>query len=225
MFPLLAFALAQALSTPPPVPAAPGLVFAFEARVELGQIIELGQVAAAGAASSQSSVARFEGSGLKGRVLNSGADWQIVRADGFTEIDTRYALETDKGQVIYVQNAGCDTPPRTYCRRLAAGETVDPNLVYFPHGCQLRNVRARTSVADALNLRRHRRTASDPRHRPLLEAALSADGTTRPRRFVVAASASALAAITAVTLTAQSAQSSGALTGGPGAAAARPFRI
>ena len=48
----------------------------------------------------------FEGSGMKGRVLPGGADWQIVRADGLGELDTRYTLETDDGKLIYVQNAG-----------------------------------------------------------------------------------------------------------------------
>ena len=64
-------------------------------------------------------------------MLPGGADWQIVRADGFTELDTRYTLETDKGQLIYVQNAGMRHAPPDVMQKLLAGEAVDPALVYF----------------------------------------------------------------------------------------------
>ncbi|MFH3651741.1 DUF3237 domain-containing protein, partial [Acinetobacter baumannii] len=37
----------------------------------------------------------FEGKSLKGRILNNGADWQIVDSKGLAIIDTRYLLETD----------------------------------------------------------------------------------------------------------------------------------
>ena len=72
-----------------------------------------------------------EGPKLNGKVLPGGADWQIVRADGFTELDTRYTLETDKGQLIYVQNPGVRSAPPDVMKRLLAGEVVDPALVYF----------------------------------------------------------------------------------------------
>ena len=52
----------------------------------------------------------FSGSGpaegLNGRVLPGGADWQLTRADGVTEIDAYYAIETDAGEVIVVRNRG-----------------------------------------------------------------------------------------------------------------------
>ena len=73
----------------------------------------------------------FEGSGLKGRVLPGGADWQIVRADGLGELDTRYTLETDDGKLIYVQNAGIRHASPEVTAKLMAGQPVDPSLVYF----------------------------------------------------------------------------------------------
>ena len=129
---LLALLLAQAApAAPPSIPAPPGLVFAFQARVDLGPVMELGQVPRGRRRIIPIVGGTFEGSGLKGRVLNNGADWQIVRADGFAELDTRYALETDKGQVIYVQNAGMRHAASDVLQKLAAGEVVDPSLVYF----------------------------------------------------------------------------------------------
>jgi hypothetical protein len=129
---LLAMLLAQ--STPPslpPVPPAPSLVFAFQARVELGTVMEVGQVSRGRRRIVPIVGGTFEGPGLKGRVLNNGADWQIVRADGFAELDTRYALETDGGAIVYVQNAGMRHAAPDVLRKLADGEPVDPDLVYF----------------------------------------------------------------------------------------------
>jgi pimeloyl-ACP methyl ester carboxylesterase len=73
----------------------------------------------------------FEGPTLRGTVLAGGADWQIVRADSVSELDTRYALKTDAGELIYIQNAGGRHAPPDITKKLLAGEDVDPSLVYF----------------------------------------------------------------------------------------------
>lgn len=112
-------------------PAAPALTLALEAHVELGPPMELGQVPRGRRRIIPIIGGTFEGSGIKGRVLNNGADWQIVRADGFAELDTRYALQTDAGQIIYVQNKGMRHAPPDILKRLNSGEAVDPALVYF----------------------------------------------------------------------------------------------
>jgi hypothetical protein len=128
---LFALLLAQASPLPPAPTTAPKLVFAFQARVELGPVMELGQVPRGRRRIIPIVGGTFEGSGMKGKVLNNGADWQIVRADGFADLDTRYALETDKGQIIYIQNAGMRHAAPEVLAKLAAGEIVQPNLVYF----------------------------------------------------------------------------------------------
>ena len=73
----------------------------------------------------------FEGPNIRGKVLPGGADWQIVRADGLAELDTRYALQTEQGIVIYIQNAGMRHAPPDVTKKLLAGEAVDPAQVYF----------------------------------------------------------------------------------------------
>jgi len=110
---------------------APGLVFAFEARVEVGPPLEVGQLPRGLRRIVPILRGTFEGPGIKGRVMPGGADWQIIGADGFSELDTRYTLETDTGRVIYVQNAGIRHAPPDVMQRLLRGETVDPALVYF----------------------------------------------------------------------------------------------
>src|SRR5262249_17862038 len=73
----------------------------------------------------------FEGPNLRGAVLPGGADWQIVRPDGLSELDTRYTLRADDGALIYIQNAGMRHASPEIVEKLLAGEQVDPSLVYF----------------------------------------------------------------------------------------------
>lgn len=72
---------------------------------------------------------RVEGR-VSGRVL-PGADWQIVRPDGVTDIRAHYALETDAGARILVTSEGLRHGPPEVIARLARGEAVDPALYYF----------------------------------------------------------------------------------------------
>jgi hypothetical protein len=111
--------------------APPRLVFAFELRAQVGPPLVVGQVPAGTRRIVQITGGTFEGPGIKGKVVPGGADWQIIRADGFSELDTRYTLETDKGQTIYVQNAGMRHAPPDVMKKLLAGQTVDNALVYF----------------------------------------------------------------------------------------------
>jgi len=112
-------------------PAAPKLTFVFELRATVAAPTELGQVANGRRRIIDITGGVVEGPGFKGKVRPGGADWQIVRADGFTELDTRYTIETDKGQLVYVQNPGMRHAPPDVMKKLLAGEAVDPALVYF----------------------------------------------------------------------------------------------
>ena len=112
-------------------PPMPKLTFAFEVRATVGPPMEVGQVIQGRRRIVPITGGTFEGPNVRGKVMNGGADWQIIRADGFTELDTRYTLETDKGQIIYVQNPGIRHAAPDVMKRLLAGELVDPALVYF----------------------------------------------------------------------------------------------
>ena len=110
---------------------APQLEFVLEIRAQLGPPLDLGPVPGGRRRIVQILGGTFEGSGMKGRVLPGGADWQIVRADGLAELDTRYTLETDDAKLIYVQNPGIRHAPPDVTAKLMAGQPVDPSLVYF----------------------------------------------------------------------------------------------
>ena len=68
---------------------------------------------------------------VNGKVCPFGADFQIVRPDSSIELEAKYALETDDGAVIYVENRGIRSGPAELLQRLNRGEAVDPALLYF----------------------------------------------------------------------------------------------
>src|SRR4029453_10978370 len=88
-------------------PPAPSLTFAFELRAKVGAPVEIGQIP-----HGRRRIVPILGGTVRGPMMNatvapnSGSDWQIIQPDGFSELDTRYTLQSEKGQLVYVQNAG-----------------------------------------------------------------------------------------------------------------------
>jgi hypothetical protein len=111
--------------------AAPQLVFAFELRAQVGAPVEVGEVAHGRRRIVPILGGTVKGPSLDAKVVPGGADWQLIQPDGFSELDTRYTLETANGEIVYVQNAGMRHAAPDVMRKLLAGEIVDPKLVYF----------------------------------------------------------------------------------------------
>ena len=112
-------------------PAPPRLSFTMELHVKVGAPMEIGVVPRGRRRIIPIESGTFEGPYLRGTVLAGGADWQIVRPDGLSELDTRYTLRTDDGALIYIQNSGMRHAPPEVVERLLSGEDVDPSHVYF----------------------------------------------------------------------------------------------
>jgi hypothetical protein len=68
---------------------------------------------------------------VTGKVLAFGADFQIIRPNELIELEAKYALETDDGATIYVENKGIRFGPVELLQKLKRGEPVDPKLIYF----------------------------------------------------------------------------------------------
>ncbi len=68
---------------------------------------------------------------LNGRILPAGADFQTIQPDGFSRLEARYAIETNDGAMIYIENQGVRFGPPEVMAKITRGETVDPALVYF----------------------------------------------------------------------------------------------
>lgn len=114
----------------------PALSYCFTLDISLGQPIEMGP----GRAGLRRIIPITGGTAsgrITGRVLNLGADWQTLFADGTAHLDTRYALETDDGAVIEIINVGTRHGPPDVMKRLAAGEDVDPSTYYMRTAARL----------------------------------------------------------------------------------------
>ena len=72
-----------------------------------------------------------KGDSINGTIHQGGADFQIIRPDGFTELEAKYTFELDDGAVIYIANYGIRFGPKEALDRIARGEIVDPGLIYF----------------------------------------------------------------------------------------------
>ena len=115
----------------------PRLRHSFTLRVELDTPLELG----AGRAGQRRIIPIIGGQALgpdiTGVVLNLGADWQTVHADGAAHLDTRYALRAQDGALIEIVNVGTRHGPPEVIARLAKGEDVDPASYYMRSSARL----------------------------------------------------------------------------------------
>jgi hypothetical protein len=68
---------------------------------------------------------------LQGHILNIGADWQTIFANGLAELDTRYAMETHDGAVIEIKNYGFRHGDPEILDAIARGEEVSPESYYM----------------------------------------------------------------------------------------------
>jgi hypothetical protein len=71
------------------------------------------------------------GEGMKGTIFPVGADFQVIRPNGFTELEAKYAFEMHDGAIVYIENIGIRFGPKELLDRIAKGEIVDPALIYF----------------------------------------------------------------------------------------------
>src|ERR1700733_6804223 len=109
----------------------PGLVHVADLLVRVAEPIEIGRIS--GNLRRMIPIVGGEvlGPRILGRVLPGGADFQIMRADGVTDLHARYVIEIEAGQLIYVENSGVRYGPPELMEKLRRGEAVDPALIYF----------------------------------------------------------------------------------------------
>lgn len=115
----------------------PTLRHSFTLEVELSAPIELGQGRAGQRRIIPIMGGRALGPDLTGEVLNLGADWQTIHADGAAHLDTRYAVRTQDDAVIEVVNVGTRHGPPEVMAELAAGQDVDPARYYMRTAARL----------------------------------------------------------------------------------------
>ena len=101
---------ALAFAVPAAAQEAPSLEFVFEETVKLGDVSAIGGTARGERIIIPITGGTFEGPDIRGEVLPGGWDWQLRRADGCTDVEADYFLQTDDGVVINVINKGVICP-------------------------------------------------------------------------------------------------------------------
>jgi hypothetical protein len=112
-------------------PAAPALDWVFDLDVKVAQAQELGEANGGRRRVIPITGGGLKGPGISGEVLEGGADWQTLRADGVTLLQARYTVRMTDGVVIGIINTGVRRASPEVAKRLAAGERVDPSQYYF----------------------------------------------------------------------------------------------
>lgn len=109
----------------------PNLEFVFDAHVTVDAPLDFGDVAKGSRRVVPITGGDFAGPRIRGKVVPGGADWQILRADGVSELEARYTLWTDDGALIYVRNHALRHGPSDVMAALSAGRPVAPGSYYF----------------------------------------------------------------------------------------------
>jgi hypothetical protein len=84
----------------------PQLEFALQLRVTLGEAFGINNTQHGRRTVIPITGGTFEGPGIKGTIINGGADYQLNGADGRTELEAIYCIKTDDDVYIHVRNRG-----------------------------------------------------------------------------------------------------------------------
>src|SRR5437016_5374338 len=110
----------------------PRLTLIYRLEATLAQPLNLGKVAQGLRRIVAQTGGTFTGPELNGKLLpGASADWQTVLPDGTALGDVRYTLQTDAGELLYVQSRGVRHGSAEVLARLARGEDVDASQYTF----------------------------------------------------------------------------------------------
>ena len=116
----------------------PRLTFVYRLEAALGEPLDLGDIAQGHRRIVPQTGGTFTGPELGGKLLpGTSADWQLVLPDGTALGDVRYTLQTDAGDLLYVQSRGVRHGSAGVLARLARGEEVDASEYTFRTSTQI----------------------------------------------------------------------------------------
>ena len=117
---------------------APSLKRVYRLEATLGEPLDLGDLAQGRRRIVPLTSGTFAGPELNGTLLpGSSADWQVVLRDGTALGDLRYTLQTDDGDLLYVQSRGVRHGRADVLERLARGEDIDATEYTFRASIQI----------------------------------------------------------------------------------------
>lgn len=116
----------------------PRLRKVYRLHATLGEPLDLGDVVQGHRRIVPQTGGMFTGPEISGRLLpGASADWQIVLPDGTSVADIRYTLQTDGGDLLYVQSRGLRHGSAEVLARLGRGEDVDASEYTFRASTQI----------------------------------------------------------------------------------------
>ena len=99
----------------------PQLEFALQLKVTLGQAFSIENTQHGRRTVIPITGGTFEGPGIKGTIINGGADYQLANAQGRTELEAIYCIKTVDGVYIHVRNRGI----------IAGGQDADGKPTFY----------------------------------------------------------------------------------------------
>jgi hypothetical protein len=114
-----------------PAPVPPLLTHVLHLEVEVGPPIEIGETPSGWRRVIPILGGTVSGPLMTGRVLPAGADFQVIRTETETLAEARYALESDRDELVYVDNTALRTGSAADIARLRQDLPVDPERIYF----------------------------------------------------------------------------------------------
>ena len=116
----------------------PSLTRVYRLEATVGEPLDLGDIAQGHRRIVPLTGGTFTGPELNGKLLpGSSADWQIVLPDGTAVGDIRYTLQTDGGDLLYVQSRGVRHGSADVLERIASGGDVDASDYTFRTAIQI----------------------------------------------------------------------------------------
>ncbi|HEY3944614.1 MAG TPA: muconolactone Delta-isomerase family protein [Solirubrobacteraceae bacterium] len=110
----------------------PRLTKVYRLEATLASPLELGETARGHRRIVPLTGGTFRGPEIRGRLVpGASADWQTILPDGTALGDIRYVLETDRGDLLYIQSRSIRHGSPEVLARLGRGEDVDPGEYTF----------------------------------------------------------------------------------------------
>jgi hypothetical protein len=110
----------------------PHLTKIYRLEATLGDVQDVGTIASGHRRVVPLTGGTFSGPELRGTLVpGASADWQILLSDGTALGDIRYTLETERGDLLYVQSRSVRHGSPEVLARLGRGEDVDAGEYTF----------------------------------------------------------------------------------------------
>ena len=110
---------------------APQLTHIADFHVEVGTPITIGETAEGLRRVIPILGGKIIGPRLNGEILAAGADYQLIRKDGYSTLDARYTARLDNGALLYIVNIGVRYGAPEVMAKITRGEPVNADEVYF----------------------------------------------------------------------------------------------